>query len=525
MKTRSAIYIVVLAGLLFSIISNCKKEPIKTAPTVAVSSVNNITATSASSGGVVTADGGDPVIARGICWSPTNITPTTADSKTSDFSGLGSFASAILGLTPGTTYNLTAYATNAIGTAYSSASSFKTLALTPTLTTTDFSAVTSNSFISGGIITNDGGSPVTARGICWSSNLNPTVSDNKTIDGSNSGSFTSSATGLNPATTYYIRAYATNSMGTAYGNQLTTKTSIALPTLTTTSITNITATGASGGGNITSDGGSQVTARGVCWSTNQNPTIGDNYTVNGIGTGGFPSELTLLDPVHTYFVRAYAMNNLGTGYGTQVSFSSTDYPTCGTVTDIDGNVYKTVTIGSQCWLRENLKTTKYKDGTAIPLVTDNTAWWNLSTPGYCWNNNDATANKDTYGALYNWYTINTGKLCPTGWHVPNRSDNDILTVYLGDRNVAGGKLKEKGFSHWVSNIGATNETGFTALPGGSRAYWGGFEGVGYNGFWWGSDPYSSSMADYRHLSNLYSPNYLGQFDKQSGFSVRCIRDY
>jgi uncharacterized protein (TIGR02145 family) len=105
------------------------------------------------------------------------------------------------------------------------------------------------------------------------------------------------------------------------------------------------------------------------------------------------------------------------------------------------------------------------------------------------------------------------------------SDYDFITVYPVDHSVIGGKMKEKGINHWADpNVGATNETGFTALPGGSRAYWGGFEKVGYNGFWWGSDHYSSSMADCRHLNNITTPNYLGYFDKQSGFSVRCLRD-
>jgi len=525
MSTIKVFLVVILSVLLFSHLISCKKEHIKIIPTVSALAVTNITSNSATAGGTVTADGGDQVTARGVCWSPTNSTPTTADSKTSDFSGLGSFASALSGLTPGTTYNLTAYATNAIGTAYSSASSFKTLALAPTLTTTDFSAVTSNSLNSGGIVTNDGGSPVTARGICWSPNLNPTVSDNKTTDGSGTGSFTSSITGLNPGTTYYFRAYATNSISTAYGNQLTTKTSFILPTLTTIPITSITATGAFSGGDIKSDGGSPVIARGVCWSTNQNPTIADNYTVNGTGTAGYPSELNLLDPVHTYFVRAYATNSMGTSYGNQVSFTTPEYPNCGTVTDIDGNVYQTVTIGAQCWLRENLKTTKYRDGTAIPLVADSLAWSNLSTPGYCWYNNDAAANKNTYGALYNWYVVSTGKLCPTGWHVPDRSDCDILSSYLGDKIGDGGALKEKGLSHWLSpNLGATNVTGFTALPGGRRDYWGTFLYLGYYCNWWSSKEYSPSMAGFRLLTRFTSNEFGDYYDKRHAFSVRCLKD-
>ena len=148
----------------------------------------------------------------------------------------------------------------------------------------------------------------------------------------------------------------------------------------------------------------------------------------------------------------------------------TQLANCGTVTDVDGNVYNTVTIGTQCWLQENLKTTKYKDGTSIPLVTDNSAWGSLSTPGYCWYNNDDTY-KNTYGALYNYYTVLTNNLCPSGWHVATEREWSTLVTYLGGASIAGGKLKESGTTHWVTpNTGANNETGFIALPGGRREH-------------------------------------------------------
>jgi uncharacterized protein (TIGR02145 family) len=137
-----------------------------------------------------------------------------------------------------------------------------------------------------------------------------------------------------------------------------------------------------------------------------------------------------------------------------------------TAKDVDGNVYNTVTIGAQVWMAENLRTTKYNDGTSIPLVTDSTKWSDLSTPAHCWYNNDKASYKATYGALYNWYTVATDNLCPTGWHVPTTAEWQILKDYLGS-SVDGGKLKESGTTHWKSpNKGATNESGFTALPGG-----------------------------------------------------------
>ena len=144
-----------------------------------------------------------------------------------------------------------------------------------------------------------------------------------------------------------------------------------------------------------------------------------------------------LNDVTTYYVRAYATNDAGTGYGMAMSLKTLDG-----INDIDGNAYNKVTIGRQTWLVENLRTTKYNDGTLIPLVQDNTAWSNLITPGYCWFDNDEVANKNPYGALYNWYAVNTGKLCPSGWHVPTDTEWTTLIDNLGGLDVAGGKLKE-----------------------------------------------------------------------------------
>jgi uncharacterized protein (TIGR02145 family) len=196
-----------------------------------------------------------------------------------------------------------------------------------------------------------------------------------------------------------------------------------------------------------------------------------------------------------------------------------------TVKDIDGNVYKTVTIGKQVWMAENLKTTKYNDGTAIPLVADDKAWEALTAPAYCWYNNDATANKKTYGALYNWYTVNTNKLCPKGWHVPTDEEWTTLTTYLKGESVAGGKLKETGTTHWQSpNTGATNETGFTALPSGTRSYNGTYYPIGSLGFWWSSTEKSAPNAFNRLMGYIGSVVIRVGTNKHYGFSVRCLKD-
>ena len=292
-----------------------------TLPTLTTTTASNITDTSAVSGGIITNDGGATITARGVCWS-TSPNPTISDNYTFDETGIGNFTSNITGLTAGTTYYVRAYATNATGTAYGNEILFITNAIGPTIITATVSNITDSSAVSGGIITSDGGAVVIARGICWDTLPNPTINSNHTSDSSGIGNFTSSITGLIAGTTYYVRAYAVNSVGTAYGNQVAFTTMAMLPTLTTTAVSNITYTSAVCGGNITFDGGYSVTARGVCWSIYPNPTINNNHTTNGSGTGSFTSSITGLLAGTTYYLRDYATNAAGTGYGNEISFTT-----------------------------------------------------------------------------------------------------------------------------------------------------------------------------------------------------------
>lgn len=192
--------------------------------------------------------------------------------------------------------------------------------------------------------------------------------------------------------------------------------------------------------------------------------------------------------------------------------------------DVDGNSYTTVRIGNQFWMAENLKVTKFNDGTDIPLVYYYKTWSNLISPGYCWLNNDVTEYKAIYGALYNGYTISTGKLCPVGWHVPTASEWTTLINYCGE-NSAGGKLKELNSQYWMGpNKGATNETGFTALPGGCRGNLGMFMDKRLRGHWWSSTDVDLTFVWNSSMS--YSSSIVtGSSDhKQSGLSVRCMKD-
>jgi len=202
--------------------------------------------------------------------------------------------------------------------------------------------------------------------------------------------------------------------------------------------------------------------------------------------------------------------------------------TYGTMTDQDGNVYKTVTIGTQTWMAENLRTTKYRDGSAIPLVTGGTAWESLTTGAYCnYNNTANTETISTFGRLYNWYAVSDSRnIAPEGWHVPKDDEWTTLIDNLGDSTLVGGKLKETGTTHWNSpNTGATNETGFTALPGGYRSKFGGtFNSIGLYGDWWSVTEGDASNAWYRDFGYCSGGVGRDRQDKEGGFSVRCVRD-
>jgi uncharacterized protein (TIGR02145 family) len=202
------------------------------------------------------------------------------------------------------------------------------------------------------------------------------------------------------------------------------------------------------------------------------------------------------------------------------------------IKDFEGNIYNSVKIGTQIWLVENLKTTFFNDGTPIPEVADNAAWFTLTTPGYCWYDNNKTTYNTDYGALYNWYTVNTGKLCPSGWHVPTRDEWDVLVKYTGIQNIGGGKLKEVGMTHWISpNTGATNETGFTALPGGYRDSK--YYDIGNCGYFWSSTGgiyhYQGGFDEVAWYQILYSFSsaYGGSENvafRRIGYSVRCLKN-
>lgn len=293
-----------------------------------------------------------------------------------------------------------------------------------------------------------------------------------------------------------------------------------LPILNTNNVSGITQINAICGGNIENDGGNPILERGVCWSTNKNPTTSNSKTSDGTGIGSYTSSINNLTENTTYYVRAYATNKSGTGYGNIISFTTKKGET---VTDIDGNIYHTVTIGSQTWMLENLKVSHYQNGDEIPNVSDVNLWVNQTSGAYCINDNNENNNLD-YGKLYNFYAIkDPRKLCPPGWHIPSNEEWETLVLFLGENYI--NKLKDTGTSYWADpNDEATNESGFTALPGGSRDSKGTFGGIGHYSFWWTSSSFAESYAYYRWFGDKHNVLNKTLSSYNYGLSVRCIKD-
>jgi len=307
-------------------------------------------------------------------------------------------------------------------------------------------------------------------------------------------------------------------------------------TLTTTAASSITATTAVSGGNITNIGGSLITQRGVCYSTSPLPSTANTTIISGSGTGSFTSNLTGLTTNTTYYLRAFATNSAGTAYGNEVSFTTTSgsgiiVSNPGAGVTFNGYTYSSIVLGNgQEWMAENLRTNVYANGDPIPNITDGTQWAYLTTGAWAHNNNDSQY-ENPYGKLYNWYAVNdTRNVCPTGWHVPSDTEWTTLVAYLEilGQNTPGGHMKSTGTQYWLSpNTDATNESGFSGLPGGYRFAIGTFfnsGSLGMLGSWWLSTEVSSNVAMYRTL--IYTNGLVGGIDnnKPSGFSVRCLRD-
>lgn len=453
----------------------------------------------------------------------------------------------------------------------------------PTVVTGEVTNVTSTSAMAKGRVTNTGGCAVTERGICWNSIPHPTIDDNICISGADTGTYSCPMTDLSPETDYYVRAYAVNEQGVVYGEEqrFVTSDSVppgpALPSVTTYPASDIALNSAVSGGLVMSDGGALVTERGLCWGFHPNPTVEDYHIALGTGTGTFTHTISDLYLSMTYYVRAYAVNSAGIAYGNEIAFQTLTpapqrydqvCPGTSVVTDHDGNIYNTVRIGNQCWMRENLRTTHYEDGTEIPLATA------FSTTPVCYSPDGSSNNVASYGYLYNWAAVMNGAqasssipsgvqgICPSGWHVPSLEEYQLLYGFLQTQseclcngvmsNVAL-SLVDHPSSYWAipndwmhlvfdncSPVGGwvtsfpnihnmINATGFSARAAG---YYGsaenqpGWFNFTANAMFWTSSKLAGEpnpkviFLDFR-FPNLNESNIYTQ---EHGFSVRCVHD-
>jgi len=393
----------------------------------------------------------------------------------------------------------------------------------PTVTTSQVIAITINSAMSGGRLTDDGNATILACGVCYSQGTVPVVTGDKTDDIIVNNVFTSHPSGLEPGKTYYLRAYTTNEVGTAYGETISFTTDGSAPTATTIDATNIGFADATLNGEINTSG-IETTVTFIYGKEENNLNLSKVITsTKNWPTVKVSATLSDLEKSTTYFFALKAVNSLGAVTGETKSFKTFE----GSTIDIDGNVYKTVKIGDQIWMTENLKVTHYNDGSEIPNVTDGNTWANLTSGAWCDYNNDAALGK-IYGHLYNWFTVDTKKIAPQGWRVPSYEESVTLNTFV-DVATGSGKLREIGTAHWEApNTGATNETGFTALPNGLRSSDEHNGGTGNFGFlnaaatFWTSTEMQAGLAfDFCLYPEAIT---FGAIYNQYGFGIRLIKD-
>jgi uncharacterized protein (TIGR02145 family) len=459
----------------------------------------------------------------------------TANSEFSTLSVVGTDTSSYIdkGLSPNTTYTYRVLSFNNLGNSksYSNEVSLLTVSL-PILTTLSISDTSYTTAKSGGDITSDGGLAITERGLVWSTQTNPTIDlQSKLISGNGTGEFKIDIPSLLPGTSYYVRSFAKNSQGVGYGNELLFKTkSLTLPIVETNIISSITETGAISGGNVVADGGSPIISRGIVWSpTKPIESLLDTKTQNGSGLGSFTSALNTLQPNTPYYVRAYAINSQGIAFGEMLNFTTSSFFSSGNgVTDIEGNKYKTVIIGDQEWMAENLKTTKLQNGDALLNGGITSNWRNYCTSdisAYA-DYNGSTTLGEQYGRLYNFFAVNdTRKLCPVGWRIPSLNDWNILESRLG---VSDAPIKLKSTQGWnPQQFNGNNFSGLNVLPAGTKSF-SGDGGINFSVVFWTSTeslprlqfPKAFFIVMVSESPTLSKPVY----DNFTGGSVRCIKE-
>lgn len=397
----------------------------------------------------------------------------------------------------------------------------------PTITTDLPTDITLSSATVGGSIESSQPELITEKGVCWSRNPAPELDklSSKTEHGAGVGSFSTTITGLG-IYKYYVRAYAKAKDKVFYGNEVELNIGALVPSLVSAKKATLGDDEVEMETTITYTHTLPITERGIAWSTSANPSITSGTLLIDNGSGlVFTSRITGLTPYKSYYVRPYAKTELGIFYGNTEPIIILPPVTIGSVMDIDGNLYKTTTVNGKVWMAENLKVTRYNDGTAITLSGSQNQFRSTTEGSYIpYGNNSAYV--DQYGYLYNGFAVAGDKnVCMTGWHLPSPGEWSQLATNLGGMDVAGGRMKDP-VAPWVTpNTGATNESGFSAVPGGSYcrvclSNTGIFADQGTDGYYW-----SSSPGTFYYVTNdRTSLRTLSTGNVNDGLSVRCVKD-
>ena len=545
-------------------------------PTVTTSAPTDITISSATVGGEVTEDGNGVVTERGVVYGTTP-NPTVESNKVISGSGKGAFTCNLTALQDGVTYYVRAYAVNEKGTAYGEEKSFQTIEIVvPTVTTSSAMDISYASAMVGGTVTDDGGASVTERGVVYSTSSNPTVENNKVVSGSGKGTFSSKLTYLQDGVTYYVRAYAVNSKGTAYGEEesFTTK-AITVPIVTTSSVTNISYASVVVGGIVTDDGGASVTERGVVYSTTPNPTTSNNKVVSGSGNGSYSCNLKDLQGGTAYYVRAYAVNSEGTAYGEEKSFTtkknSFSVSSSKQVTFSPGNLQYTqstntwsfaenqwdyigtdnVTGGS---VSSDPKYGDSKEGTALADKVDLFGW---STSATNFGVSTSKDYDDYSGSFVDWGTNKIGNDAPNTWRTLSYYEWDYLFNTRPNASSLKGVAQVNGVNglillpdNWICPAGVTFKSGFHSnygvdyyatyqtftaaewsklesagavfLPAAGCRYGSGVRRVQNYGEYWSATAFSSNVANC--LFFVSDEAYMHNLYRNEGQSVRLVKN-
>jgi hypothetical protein len=477
------------------------------APILETSIASNITNTTAISGGNITDDGGLSITDRGICWS-TDTAPDLSDHVIHEGEGDGNYLVLITGLTGNVTYYIRAFATNSLGTSYGNEISFNTITYElATVVTNNATNISYTNVTGGGNVTNDNGSTVTERGVCWATTTNPTTAHEHLSQNAGLGTFTFNISGLTANTPYFLRAYAINGGGTSYGNEVTfTTIPTALPMVSTKAISGISSNIAGSGGIISSDGGLNISAKGVCWSINPNPTLANTHTTDGTDNTNFNSTMTDLNPLTTYYVIAYATNALGTSYGNELSFTTTDL-----VTPIAVPTLATTTTAI------NSSSTASSGG-----YISNDGGSSITERGVCWSttaNPTIAANHSSDGTGVGYFnsTVSGISGCGNVYYVKAYATNATGTGYGNQVTVTSGLVAT------VNTLEVTNIDNYTATCGGSILDTGGCE-LTQKGVCWNYSP-NPTTANYKTTEGPGNSDFTSTLTNLLGNRTIYIKAY